>query len=251
MKPKHRRAEITDILRHEGRVSVEWLASRFNTSVETIRRDLGVLSNAGKLQRTHGGAILASGKGEGSFRQRMGENVTAKRLIAQKASALVSPGDTLFVDAGSTTLMLAEELAYVDQLTVITNSTQITKILGGQNSTHLFLVGGAYNAENSASYGQMAISQLSRFRANFAFSTVGAIDRFGGAMDYDLQESELARSMFARAEQTVVLADESKFNRVAPFEVAPFSGIDVMVTDTLPDEALQDALHAESVKIVC
>jgi len=211
---------------------------------------LGVLSNAGKLQRTHGGAILASGKGEGSFRQRMGENVAAKRLIAQKASALVSPGDTLFVDAGSTTLMLAEELAYVDQLTIITNSTQITKILGGQNSTRLFLIGGAYNGENSASYGQMAISQLARFRANFAFSTVGAIDIFGGAMDFDLQEAELARSMFARAEQTVVLADESKFNRVAPFEVAPFSEIDLVVTDSQPDEALYDALRAESVKLV-
>jgi len=251
MKPKHRRAEITDILLHEGRVSVEWLASKFNTSVETIRRDLGVLSNAGKLQRTHGGAILASGKGEGSFRQRMGENVAAKRLIAQKASALVSPGDTLFVDAGSTTLMLAEELAYVDQLTIITNSAQIAKILGGQNSTRLFLIGGAYNAENSASYGQMAISQLSGFRANFAFSTVGAIDKTGGAMNFDLDEAELARSMFARAEKTVVLADESKFNSVAPFEVSPFSGIDLMVSDCLPDETLQEVLRAESVKIVC
>jgi len=249
MKPKHRRSQITDLLRQQGQVSVDFLAAHFDTSVETIRRDLGVLSASGKLQRTHGGAVLPETTGEGSFQQRMAENVTAKRKVAQQASALISPGDTLFIDAGSTTLMLAEELLYIDKLTIITNSTQIARIIGSQTSTQLFLIGGAYNPESSASFGQMAIEQLGHFRADLAFVTIGGIDLNGGAMDFDLHEAELARAMIARAGRTAVLADSSKFARIASFEVATFSQIDYFVSDAWPAPPLAEVMQAEGVSI--
>ena len=249
-KPKHRRSEITDLLRQHGGVSVEVLAARFNTSVETIRRDLGVLSAAGKLQRTHGGAILPALIGEDTFQKRMRENVSAKRTIAQKASELISPGDTLFIDAGSTTLMLAEELVHIDKLTVITNSTQIVGILGSQKSIQLFLIGGTYNSESSAADGQMAIEQLGRFRADLAFVTIGGIDVAGGAMDFDLQEAELARVMIARAGKAVVLADAFKFNRSAPFEVASRAEIDYFVSEKVPDLLLLNVMLKAGVSVI-
>ena len=250
MKPKHRRSEISDILRQHGRVSVELLAARFDASVETIRPDLGVLSVAGKLQRTHGGAILPALVGEDTFQKRMRENVSAKRIIAQKASTLISPGDTLFIDAGSTTLMLAEELVYIDKLTVITNSTQIAGILGSQKSIQLFLIGGIYNPESSAAFGQIAIEQRGRWRADLAVVTIGGIDRVGGAMDFNLQEAELARAMIARAEKTVALADSDKFNRIAPFEVASHAQIDYFVSEKVPDSMLMNTMLEAGISVV-
>lgn len=250
MKPKHRRSEINDILRQDGHASVELLAARFDTSVETIRRDLGVLSAAGKLQRTHGGAILPGLIGEGSFQQRMRENVSAKRLIAKRASALISPGDTLFINVGSTTLMLAEELVHIDKLTVITNSTQIAGILGSQKSIQLFLVGGEYNPESASMFGQMAIEQLGRFRADLALVTIGGVDALSGATDFDHHEAALTRAMIAQAEKTVILADAVKFDRVTPFEVASYAQIDYLVSERVPDSSLMNALLDAGVSVV-
>ncbi len=250
MKPKRRRAEITDLIRQQGRVSVEFLSAQFDASVETIRRDLRLLSSAGKLQRTHGGAMLPPVIGEDTFQHRMGENVSAKRDIAKKASELVSPGDTILIDAGSTTLMLAEELTHIDELIVISNSTQIARILGAHDSTRVFLIGGIYTPESSANFGQMALEQLPRFRADYAFITVGGVAADAGVMDYDLHESELARGMIAQSEKVVVLADSTKFNRVAPFKVAEFSRMDYLVSEVAPDSDLAQRMLDDEVRLI-
>ena len=120
MKPIDRQLLIIDALNQQGQVKVQQLVSQFGISAETIRRDLNVLSKSGRLRKTHGGAVLPMLIGEGPYRQRMRENVNAKRQIAKKACELIFPGDTLFIDTGSTTLAFAEELIDIDDLIVIT-----------------------------------------------------------------------------------------------------------------------------------
>ncbi|MCZ7598791.1 MAG: DeoR/GlpR family DNA-binding transcription regulator [Gammaproteobacteria bacterium] len=92
MRPRERQSRIADLVRSEGRVSVDDLARRFAVSPETVRRDLAVLSDDGVVHKIHGGAVPPRSTGEDPFRQRMGHNVPAKRHIAKKARALVRPG---------------------------------------------------------------------------------------------------------------------------------------------------------------
>ncbi len=83
MRPTDRQSQITDIIHHEGRITVEGMVARFGSSPETIRRDLTALSKAGKIQKIHGGAVLPGGITEGSFNERMSQNFTQKRSIAK------------------------------------------------------------------------------------------------------------------------------------------------------------------------
>src|SRR3546814_2467064 len=114
------------------------ISARFKTSHETIRRDLAVLAEAGAVLKVHGGARLPGRQEEGPFRERLASNAVAKRLIAEKVVGLISPGATLFIDTGSTTLMCAEEIGKIAGLTVITNSTRIAAVLAerGRSDEH-------------------------------------------------------------------------------------------------------------------
>ncbi|MCP4877180.1 MAG: DeoR/GlpR transcriptional regulator [Gammaproteobacteria bacterium] len=252
MRPRDRQFRIIDIVRTRGRVSVEELSRTFATSAETIRRDLTFLASTGKIQKVHGGAVPVRDFGEGPFAQRMQLNGPAKRTIAQLARRLVAPGDTLFIDTGSTTLVIAEELAGIDDLTVITNSTAIARAITSANETvRMYLLGGSYNEDNRQTCGRMALDQLNSFHGNLAIITVVAIAAGSGAMDYSCDEAEIASAMIARSDKVILLADSSKFDRVAPFVVASFDQIDTLVCEKPPQGALAHCLHEANVEIVC
>lgn len=248
MKPKARQAGIADVIGQEGQMSVEALADRFGVSAETIRRDLAQLAEGGLVQKVHGGAKRLRLLSEGSFQERMTENAAAKRIIAEKLVQLVEPGDTLFIDTGSTTLIAAEALAGVGGLTVITNSLRIAQVLGAAPAgNRVFLLGGSFNAANDQTVGPVALAQIAAFQADRALLTVAGFDADAGATDADFDESQLARAMIENAEQLVLLVDGSKFGRKAAFRVCPARRVDLLVTDRDPDPAFQAALRAAEV----
>jgi len=239
------------MVRSQGKVTVDELVESCAASAETIRRDLTLLAANGKIQKIHGGAIPTRDFGEGLFAQRMQQNGQAKRLIAQKARQLVSPGDTLLIDTGSTTLVIAEELAGIDDLTVVTNSTAIARAISSANkTTQMYLLGGTYNEDNRQTCGRMALNQLDGFHGNLAIVTVGAIAAGIGAMDYNCDEAEIASAMIARTDKVILLVDSSKFDRVAPFVVASFDRIDVLVSEKAPQGALADSLSTARVEMI-
>ena len=251
MRPRDRQLRIIDLVRTQGKVSVDELTQRFSSSAETIRRDLSQLSADGKLKKIHGGAVALRDYGEGAFAQRMQQNAGAKRLIADKARGLVSAGDSLLIDTGSTTLVAAEALATIDGLTVVTNSTAIARVIGAtSDSAGIFLLGGAYNEDNRQTFGAIALNQLEGFHGDLAVITVGAVSAEGGFMDYSFDEATIARAMIARCDRVVILADASKFDRVAPFVVASFDQVDFLVCDIPPDGILGERLEQARVKVV-
>ena len=230
-----RQDNLVDLVRRAGKVSVAELADALGASRETIRRDLAQLERAGRVQKVHGGAIIPRLAGEGSFAQRMGTNMQAKTSMARAAASLFAPGETLFIDTGSTTLYLAEELAAAAGLTIVTNSTEIARTIArSRTASGVFLLGGAYGVENSQTLGTMAASQVRSFRAHHAVLTVGALDSRSGAMDFDVEEAQVARAMIGQSERVTVLADSSKFATLASFEVCPLSRIDRLVCDRPP-----------------
>lgn len=247
---KLRQEKIAEAVRRHGRVSVEQLAARFKTSHETIRRDLTVLAETGSVQKFHGGAKLPHRQEEGPFRERMALNAVGKRIIAEKAARLVAPGDTVFIDTGSTTLMCAEEIAKTGGLTVITNSTRIAAVMAERgNRTVVFLLGGRFDGDNKETVGPTAISEIQSFHADHALITIGALDGAAGATDFNFDEAQVARAMMENADDLIVVADASKFQRRAAFTVCALERIDALVTDRPPSGDLGAALAAAKVRV--
>ncbi len=251
MKIKLRRSKILEIIRKKERATVEELAELLNISRETIRRDLTDLANLDKIKKVHGGAVLPQVFGEGSFQQRMSENALSKAKIAQAAAKLFTAGETLFIDTGSTTQYFAQELSEISGLTIVTNSTWIARTVAGSTSTNqVFLLGGEFRADNSQTIGAMVTSQIRSFRAHHVVLTIGALDWRTGAMDFDIEEAQIARAMIEQSQTITLLTDSSKFNKLASFEVCSLEKIDRIICDTKPPEKLYKALKKANVEII-
>ena len=250
MKVRRRQAKIVEIIRKNERASVDDLAVLLDISRETIRRDLTGLANSGKIQKVHGGATLPRVFGEGSFRQRMSDNAEAKTRIAEAASTLFAEGQTIFVDTGSTTLYFAEKLIDASGLTIVTNSTGIATTISSASSHRTFLLGGEFSADNRQTVGTMVAAQIRSFRAHHAVLTIGGLDGRTGAMDYNIEEAQVARAMIEQSESLTLLVDSTKFNEVASFEVCSLAQIDRLVCDAGPPDALDEALVAAGVEII-
>jgi len=251
MTPRERKSKIVNIIRQRTRVTVEELAHSLNISRETIRRDLTELARLGKVQKFHGGASLPIMTGEGPFRDRMGENIDEKVRIATEAVKLVTPGETLFIDTGSTTLYFAEQLTAISDLTVITNSAEIARAMSlSTANANIFLLGGEFKGDNRQTIGTMAISQIRSFRAHHAILTIGALDSRTGIMDFCINEAQIAKAMIEQAESVTILADTSKFGRIASFEVCCLEQVTHLVCDHGPDDALKSVLIEAGVNVI-
>lgn len=250
MKVQDRHVRIVAEIRAHEKATVEYLADLLGASRETIRRDLAELENQGKVQKFHGGAMLPRGFGEGAFQQRMGENVAAKVQIAKTAANLFRPGETLFIDTGSTTLYFAEHLAAVKGLNIITNSTDIAQVISARGNSYAYLLGGSFGHDNRQTVGSLTVAQVDGFRAHHAVLTVGSLDAVAGAADFDLEESQVAKAMIARACSVTVLADHSKFGAMASFGVCGPERIDRLVCDTAPPADLAQAFAVAGGEVV-
>lgn len=251
MKVQDRQRKLVDIVREKEKASVELLAETLGTSRETIRRDLTQLAKAGKIQKVHGGATIPRVLGEESYQHRLSKNAEAKIRIAQAAAKLFKPGETLFIDTGSTTLYFAEEIARISGLTIVTNSTEIARTIAkAKNGSRVFLLGGEFGAENSQTIGAMVTAQIRSFRAHHAVLTIGALDLRTGAMDFDFEEAQIAQTMIEQSQQLTVLVDGSKINTLASFEVCPLTKIHNLVCDTSPANEIRETLELAGGRVV-
>jgi DeoR/GlpR family transcriptional regulator of sugar metabolism len=251
MPSNDRQSKIVNIIRQRNHITVNELAELLNISRETIRRDLSELARNNKVQKFHGGASLPTSIGEGSFRDRMGENVIQKVKVAARAVKLISPGETVLIDTGSTSVFFAEKLAELSNLTVVTNSSEIARILSHSNmQSGVFLLGGQYNSDNLQTVGNFAISQVKFFRAHHAVLTIGALDAITGVMDFSIEEAQLAQAMIAQADCLTIIADSSKFHRIASFKVCSLDQITNLVCDKPPPDKIKAALIKAKVNII-
>lgn len=242
--PEQRRREILAAVERRQRVTVDELADALRVSKETIRRDLTVLSERGLLRKVHGGAMNVQTAAESAFDKRVRQQRAEKRAIAARAATLFEPGDSLFVDAGSTTAAFASELARRSGLTVITNSVEVAaRITGGGGDNEVYLLGGRYNGEVSETLGPLVLELIGRFRADHAVLTVGAVDPTQGFMDYNIDEATVAQAMIRQARSVTVLADHTKLGRAALVKVCAVEAVARLVTDSAPDAELRAVLE--------
>jgi len=228
---EERQSQILVELKRTGRVEVQALAGHYGVSEHTIRRDLSALESRGHLQKTHGGAV-ALDTAHLDWQGRATSLPEAKDRIGRRAATLIGPGDTVILDAGSTTLALARHLT-ARPLTVITNSLDIAAIFEQEAGVELIVTGGVWNASARALRGQAAQEGIGQYRADWAFLGTCALHPRGGVTVTDEEDAQVKRAMVSAGLRTVVLADHSKRDQVVAHLVLKPEELATVVTDEL------------------
>lgn len=250
MSQSFRLPDILEIARVEGRVSVENLAERLGVTVQTIRRDLAVLAEAGTLERVHGGAILRSGTRNIAYRERRALNAEAKRAIARACARRIPDGASIFLAIGSTAEAVATELATRHDLLVVTNNMNVATILDGGGVERVVLTGGALRRGDGGLIGPLAIQTIRQFRFDIAILGCSALDASGDILDYDIQEVGTSQAILDQARATWLVADRTKFDRAAPASIGSLARIEYLVTDQPPPPPLPALCDGWGVEIV-
>lgn len=206
-----RRNAILDILHKDKKVYIADLSERLGTSLVTIRTDLDALANEGQLVRMAGGAILPADGNAQSHRAIAGYE--QKLEIAQNVATLVQDGDTLFINSGTTTLIVAQALKNKKNLSVVTNSLSVATTLGEIPSFRVILLGGAINTQYSFTYGADTQEHLNRFGADWAVLSVDGVSKDGEISTCHAEEAIIDRIMIARAKKVLIVADNTKIGR--------------------------------------
>lgn len=245
-----RQPEIVELARRQGKVTVEGLARRFDVTLQTIRRDLAELAEAGQLERVHGGAVLPSGTSNIGYDERRRLGGEAKAAIAAGCAALVPHDAALFLGIGTTTEAVARNLLRHRGLLVVTNNMNVANILVGSPDCQIILAGGAIRRSDGGIVGTLTVQTIRQFKFDLAVIGCSALDRDGDVLDFDLQEVGVSQAILAQSRQSVLVADHSKLQRSAPARVASLADLHALVTDRpLPPDL--DALCRDwAVKVV-
>lgn len=235
-----RQSDILNIASTEGRVTVDGLAERFGVTVQTIRRDLSELSDMGKLDRVHGGAVLRSGVSNIGYEDRRDLNEEAKRRIATRCAADIPDGCSVFLNIGTSTEAVARQLLGHKNLMVVTNNMNVANILVENPDCEIVVAGGVLRRADGGLVGSLTAATIRQFKFDRAIIGCSALDVDGDLLDFDLQEVQVSQAIIAQARHTCLVADQSKFQRTAPGRIASMSDVDTVYTDAplpgnLPD----------------
>jgi DeoR family transcriptional regulator, aga operon transcriptional repressor len=243
---EERRRAIVEMVNQNGRVLVQELGQRFGTSLVTIRKDLETLHGRGLLHRTHGGALpLTSGALlDPSLREKEKLHRREKLRIGQAAARLVKEGQSVVLDSGTTTSMIARELRSFHKLTVITNAVNIAAELAG-TPIEVILTGGVLRENSFSLVGPLAEDVLRHLSADILFLGVDGFDVHFGLTTPNLLEAKVNRVMVEIARRTVAVCDSSKFGRRSLSLIAPPSAVQQAITDSrIPKSDLQSLRDA-------
>ncbi|PVB62326.1 DeoR/GlpR family DNA-binding transcription regulator [Labrenzia sp. 011] len=238
LRPSHselsdRQKRILETTEKQGFVTIERLAEEFDVSTQTVRRDIIFLSEAGHLQRFHGGAG-AIGRSE-TLRLDHGRKehlgVADKELVARNAAECISDGASLFLDVGTTMEFTARELNKRNGLAVFTNS--IRAALAFDPKRHnVTVLGGRMAGKDGSLVGEEIIMELNGLRIDHALIACSGIDAKGRVMDFDLSKIAVKKAAMAAADENLLLATPSKFNRTALSTIAMLSDFNQVIDGT-------------------
>lgn len=226
-----RKPEIIDIARREGKVTVERLVDYFGVTPQTIRRDLAELADSGQLERVHGGAILPSATANIAYRERQELNQPSKVDIARECARHIPNDCALFLNIGTTTEAVADELHSHSGLLVVTNNLNIAVKLSAHPTIEVAVTGGNLRKSDGGLVGAFARETISQFRFDYAVIGCSALHETGEILDYDVREVGVSQAIIERSDKVFLAADLSKFERKAPARIASLAEIDVFFTD--------------------
>jgi len=246
-----RRHRIVDLLRDQGRVTVDALAHRFVTSPVTIRNDLSTLEKSGVLERTHGGAVLPRDDEDPPLAVKRTLHHAEKVRIAKVAAALIQDGETIVLDSGTTTAEIAKQIRKLEvrSINVITNALNVAMLLADVPAVRLIMPGGILRPESNSLSGHMAEAALASLQADRLFLGADGLDPSRGVMTPHLPEAELNAKMIAISRQVIVVADSSKLMRRNISLIARVEQLHMLITDSGANPAAVEELRSRGVEV--
>lgn len=246
-----RKKKILDALENAGNMDVHQLSVQLDISPVTIRRDLQQLADEGLLIRTHGGAMKAEAAPRfPAFLDKAADSREQKRQIGKLAASFVRPGDTIFLDCGSTVFCMCEHLQKVPGLKVITNSLPVLSALLPVPEISVNLVGGEVDKERKAVHGLQAIRHIESYHAAKAFIGVDGLSAENGLTAFSEKEAAISTAISRNADTVYLLCDASKIGRDSYFKFAPLSLFHYLLTDNGISAEHLKALEGQGVKLL-
>ena len=251
MTPNPRQSGLLDEVRVRGSVSVEALADKFGVTLQTVRRDVKLLADEGLLARFHGGVRVPSSTTENNaYRQRQQLNEQAKQRIARAVAKAVPENCSLIINIGTTTEAIARELLRHKGLRVITNNLNVAAILSDNPDCEVIVAGGVVRSRDRGIVGEVTVEFIRQFKVDIGLIGISGIEADGTLRDFDYREVNVARAIMTHSRQVWLAADHSKFNRPAMVELARFSELDRLFTDTAPPAPFPALLSEAGVQCV-
>jgi len=226
------------------------LAREFEVSEDTIRRDLRDLSASGQCIRVYGGALPVHAH-DVPLTERLGSDVERKRKLAVKMVSVIEPESTVFLDAGSTNVAVANCLPDHLDLTVITHAPHVAAAVCGRLGVRLMIIGGKVDERVGAAIGAQALNELEKIRPDICFVGACAIDGELGASVFDQDDAEFKRRLLEQSSRSLVGLLSDKIPTRAPFAFAPLSAFDQIVVEHDIDRAKLASLKLSPRTVLC
>ncbi|MFH2113756.1 MAG: DeoR/GlpR family DNA-binding transcription regulator [Spirochaetota bacterium] len=230
-----RRQAIFEGLKEAGSVTVIELSTKFDVSEETIRRDLTKMESSGLLYKTYGGAFINAGMHrEVPVGMREHTYVEGKNVIGILAAQLINTGDTVFLDASTTAVHIAENIIDKKNLIVITNALKVVETLAPAQGIKVICTGGTLRPSSLTLVGKAAEEAIGTYFADKAFICCDGLHRVHGVTDANEKEAEVRKQMMKQADSSILIADATKFEKTSFVHIADFSRFNILLTDKEP-----------------
>lgn len=245
---QQRRDTILTQAYQSGHVSVRQIAEALSISEATVRRDLHGLAAEGLLELTHGGASVVR-TSDYSFLSKSMRNIESKRIIANLACELISDGEQIFLDSGTTCFAMTPFLRSKRSLSIILNSTRTGQELHTP-SLNILILGGKYRPERMDTVGPIAAEVLERFRGYRAFLGTDGISMDFGLTAADIESAHIYTLAAKNAKELILLADSSKFDHPSLYKITDFSHISTVITEKQPSPQWIEFFRNQNVSVI-
>ena len=248
---EERQQLILEAVKDHRQATVTELSRRFDVSEVTIRRDLREMAARGALRRAHGGAVMAAyASPEPPVVQRLGRSEYCKSCIGRAAAALVSDGESVFIGSGSTAAHVARHLVGRKDLTVVTNALTIATELASAPGVTVVVTGGMMRPTELSLVGHITEQSLREVRVDKVSLGMRAINLESGMTNDYLPEVMTDRTIIEMAPELIVVADHTKFGKVASAYVAPVDRVTTLVTNSETSPEILASLREMGVQVI-
>lgn len=246
MKIKKRHQTILQLLNEQGKISVTELSEKTQVSVVTIRQDLTLLEQQNYLKREHGFAVLLD---IDNVSDRLRLNFLLKQQLAQLAATLVIPGDTIFIEGGSSNALLARVLSQQTDVTIITTSLYIAELLK-EAKVDVIILGGLLQAKSENVVGSLTKQCIRQVHFNKAFIGIDGFHPEYGFTGRDMMRAEVINTVLEKNVENIIIADSSKFDQIYPYTVSPIQAINKIVTDEKITQIQQQQFKQLGIEVI-
>ncbi len=226
-----RHQALQEFLSARGYATIEELARHFEVTPQTVRKDINLLAESGKVQRFHGGAGMASGSENIVYDERKTICLEEKRRISSLLAAHIPDGVSVCINIGTTTEETARALLEHKHLRVVTNSLNVAAICARNPSFDVVVACGTVRHRDNGIVGASAERFIREFRVDYGIIGISGIDEAGNLLDYDYREVAVARTIIECSRRIFLVTDNSKFGRPAMVRVGQLSDLNALFTN--------------------